>query len=249
MKDVKQQDFINDLIESTCLLQLEGTEYVFTHRSFQEYFSAFFIARSPSSNLTRLLDQLSRRREDDVVRMAFAMNRHLLEREWILPRLREYKQAMSKLDMDKDTIGYITSLLGPIALQIVGGSAGEFFHHEMLPHATVWFAIADLYEEKFRPLYRWLNKQRRTEAPRIQQAYQELKNKSDPRITSEEGRVSSSQRKRHSYMILLSSDDNRWIAQTRLGDYFKRRQAIMEELLLSIEEDVQRQNDVLESLV
>jgi predicted NACHT family NTPase len=40
-KDVSLQDFINDLIESTCLLQLEGTEYVFTHRSFQEYFSAF----------------------------------------------------------------------------------------------------------------------------------------------------------------------------------------------------------------
>ena len=30
----------NDMIESTCLIQIEGTDYIFTHRSFQEYFSA-----------------------------------------------------------------------------------------------------------------------------------------------------------------------------------------------------------------
>jgi hypothetical protein len=248
-KEVKQQDFMNDLIESTCLLQMEGTEYIFTHRSFQEYFSAFFIARSPASNLPRLLDQFSRRREDDVVAMAFAMNRHLLEREWILPRLHEFIVAASGLDVEKDTIGYITSLFGPFTLRVMAGKAGEFYYQEPLPNASVWLAISDLYKERFIPLFRWVEKQRRNEVHRVQQAYEELKGKGDRRIVIAEGRISARQRKRQSYSIVLTSADNKWVSQTRIKDYFKRQRNVIEGLIVSIEEDVKRQNDVLESLL
>jgi len=55
-KTVSMSDFVSDLIESVCVLQMEGTDYVFTHRSFQEYFTAFFIARSPATSLSQLLD-------------------------------------------------------------------------------------------------------------------------------------------------------------------------------------------------
>ena len=38
------KDFIDDLINNVCLLILDGTRYVFVHRSFQTYFAAYYIA-------------------------------------------------------------------------------------------------------------------------------------------------------------------------------------------------------------
>ena len=46
-KDVSLADsFLRDLLKSVCVMQIEGVEYTFTHRSFQEYFAAYFISRS-----------------------------------------------------------------------------------------------------------------------------------------------------------------------------------------------------------
>ncbi len=248
-KAIDIKDFINDMIESTCLLQIEGTDYVFTHRSFQEYFAAFFIARSPAANLGQLLDQLSKRREDDVTHMAFAMNRHLLEREWIVPRLREFKEISSKLTFEKDLCGSICALFGPLGLQVNGKKVGEFYYQEIPPQAAVWLAIMALYHEHFAQLFKWLTKQQQIEAPRIQEAYLALKAKSDARITTEEGKVPPGREKRHSYRMILNSNDNEWLKKTRIGEYFTRHQKAMFDLLSIIETDVKNQKDILSSLI
>jgi predicted NACHT family NTPase len=54
--ELKEEDYVKDLIESVCVLQRDGLYISFTHRSFQEYFSAYFIARSPSTPMKDLLD-------------------------------------------------------------------------------------------------------------------------------------------------------------------------------------------------
>ena len=113
-KNIEINDFISDLVESTCLLQLEGTEYSFTHRSFQEYFAAYFIARSPAINLTTILDQFCRRREDNVLSMALAMNRHLLEREWVLPKLKQFLDVADAEFSREKLVGYITRQFGEL---------------------------------------------------------------------------------------------------------------------------------------
>jgi hypothetical protein len=85
--DLKAEDFLGDTVESICILQLDGFNYTFTHRSFQEFFAAVFISRGPPIELGNLLDALASRRGDIVLRMAMDMNPSLMEREWILPRL------------------------------------------------------------------------------------------------------------------------------------------------------------------
>jgi hypothetical protein len=67
-KQIEPSDFLNDLVECVCLLQMEGLHYEFTHRSFQEYFAACFIARSPTGSIATVLDQFCKRREDQVIR-------------------------------------------------------------------------------------------------------------------------------------------------------------------------------------
>jgi pimeloyl-ACP methyl ester carboxylesterase len=82
-------EFLNDLVETVCILRLEGLVYKFTHRSFQEYFSAFFISRGLPISIGSLLDALVVRQGDIVIPMAMEMNRNLIEREWVLPRIRD----------------------------------------------------------------------------------------------------------------------------------------------------------------
>jgi predicted NACHT family NTPase len=57
-QNVNADDFIHDLIESVCVLQRDGLFLTFSHRSFQEYFAAYFVCRSPAVDLSRMLDQI-----------------------------------------------------------------------------------------------------------------------------------------------------------------------------------------------
>jgi predicted NACHT family NTPase len=79
---------LTDLLESVCMLQRDGLQIVFAHRSFQEYFAAYFIVKCPTQ-IDRLMDILAQRQSDIVISLVFDMNRSRLEREWILPKLRE----------------------------------------------------------------------------------------------------------------------------------------------------------------
>jgi hypothetical protein len=94
-------DFIHDLIEFVCILQRDGLFLTFSHRSFQEYFTAYFICRSPTVDLSRLLDQLMKRLPDSVLPMSFDMNRNLLERQWILPKLNVLCETINKIPKEK----------------------------------------------------------------------------------------------------------------------------------------------------
>jgi hypothetical protein len=87
--DLKQEEFLKDLVESVCILQNDGLEYSFTHRSFQEYFAAAFICQDPAVPLLPLIDSIAVRRSDAVIPMAAGMNRTLIERLWVIPRIQE----------------------------------------------------------------------------------------------------------------------------------------------------------------
>lgn len=49
-------DFQDDLVHSVCMLVKEGLEYRFSHRSFQEYFSAWYTCKLPDTIQEKLLD-------------------------------------------------------------------------------------------------------------------------------------------------------------------------------------------------
>ncbi|MCY7209702.1 hypothetical protein RG565_00185 [Streptococcus sp. IsoGale021] len=49
-------DFQEDLVHSVCMLVKEGLEYRFSHRSFQEYFSAWYTCKLPDTTQEKLLD-------------------------------------------------------------------------------------------------------------------------------------------------------------------------------------------------
>jgi hypothetical protein len=110
--DLNPEDFLRDAVESLCILQIDGLNYTFTHRSFQEFFAAVFISRGPPIALGNLLDALASRRGDVVLAMAMDMNHSLIEREWILPRL-ESITSRDAID-NRQALGFALTIYGEI---------------------------------------------------------------------------------------------------------------------------------------
>ena len=77
-----------DLVESICLLQVEGFEISFVHRSFQEYFCALFVSQAPSGAVARYLNGTTLRTYDSVVPMLYAIVPERVDAEWAYPALK-----------------------------------------------------------------------------------------------------------------------------------------------------------------
>lgn len=85
---------IRDLVGSICLLQQDGVELSFVHRSFQEYFTAVFIKNIHSFKMKNVLDKCACRHNDSVVSMAWDMDRETVEKEWCIPNLKAIKRLI-----------------------------------------------------------------------------------------------------------------------------------------------------------
>ncbi|MCG2572876.1 NACHT domain-containing protein [Acinetobacter sp. ME22] len=83
----QSEDFLSDLIGSVCILQRDGLGFNFTHRSFQEYFSALFLVNRSSTRKYDLFEKIFNiSRQDNVINMVNDINPSLLEKEWIIPK-------------------------------------------------------------------------------------------------------------------------------------------------------------------
>ena len=80
--------FLKDLQESICVIQRDGLNLVFTHRTFQEFFAAYCLARLSKKHFRPIVEKIANRYSDNVVQMLYDMNDDLLETEYLLPTLR-----------------------------------------------------------------------------------------------------------------------------------------------------------------
>jgi hypothetical protein len=93
------EKLLKDLMESTCLIQRDGLELVFVHRSFQEYFTAAFISKLDGSSVKRAIDSILKRTTTDLVLpMTYEMNPPLIEKYWTLPTLKSINQHLKKIE-------------------------------------------------------------------------------------------------------------------------------------------------------
>lgn len=98
---VEKSHFLNDLLDTVCIMQRDGTGYTFTHRSFQEYFTAIFIVNHASDNKYKIIDKIAFVNDrDDVIPMVFDINQDLLEQEWVIPRM---ENMIGELSVVPDT--------------------------------------------------------------------------------------------------------------------------------------------------
>ena len=85
------EEFCRDLLESVCIMQQDGLNINFSHRSFQEYFSAYCLARLPVEKLKTILPKLAHRRSDSVFEMLFDMMKDTFEESYVFPMIKKTK--------------------------------------------------------------------------------------------------------------------------------------------------------------
>ncbi|MFB2579529.1 hypothetical protein ACEYX7_10580, partial [Acinetobacter sp. c1-l78] len=77
------------------LLIQNGLDYTYTHRSFQEYFTAYCIVNNSNIN-HRIVEKVFKRfRTDNVMNMAYSINRSVVEDKWILPKIDEILNSVN----------------------------------------------------------------------------------------------------------------------------------------------------------
>lgn len=127
-------NYISDLVNSLCVLYKEGINYKFTHRSFQEFFSALFLRELSDESMEQMGKQLIFRDPfrisyDSVFDMLYDMSEDRFERNILLPILKDYEQ---KCLNDKYDFYF---------RKIVNGIRFDFGHDEMHNQIILWLSM------------------------------------------------------------------------------------------------------------
>ncbi|SCZ10817.1 NACHT domain-containing protein [Alkaliphilus peptidifermentans] len=120
------QFYINDLIHAICALYLDGNKYKFTHRSFQEYFTAVYLKELSDVQQSKVSVYLIENRgfgykHDKVFDMFYDMAKDRFERNIIIPLLKELENKMDR--NDERYLEYFRSLVEGISIK--QGDNGE----------------------------------------------------------------------------------------------------------------------------
>ena len=99
----KSDDFLFDSINAVCVLYREGLNYKFTHRSFQEYFTAVFLKELSDQNMKKIGTDLAKKdsfrlSNDSVFPMLFDMAEQRFEQNILLPLIVEFENMCEGLD-------------------------------------------------------------------------------------------------------------------------------------------------------
>ncbi len=88
--DVEDADYLEDCLQAVCLLMEDGLSLVFSHRSFQEYFVAQYIHGADPRVQRDLLNRfIGAIQMDDVYSLLYEVNSGIVEREVLVPKLKE----------------------------------------------------------------------------------------------------------------------------------------------------------------
>ncbi|UOA30470.1 hypothetical protein DSM110093_00218 [Sulfitobacter sp. DSM 110093] len=98
--------FVDDLVQSVCILKMEGLTYTFTHRSFQEYFAAHCIARIASRNLDTLFSVFSKRHSDKVLSMVADINPDLFREKFLIPNHKKFSSFIDRKSERNLAVGF-----------------------------------------------------------------------------------------------------------------------------------------------
>ncbi|MFM7344343.1 MAG: NACHT domain-containing protein [Tagaea sp.] len=157
--------FLRDLKDNICVLQQDGLELAYVHRSFQEYFTAVFASRFRDkqlrdSQVKSLILTLAARHSDNVLYLLFLINRDLVEDIWVSPVLDRLLRAFSKYTAHGNFTGTFSIFYERfiVAMSEVEGAPSEPGKNEQLISAMTIKASKNKYINNLYTLHRMYGK-------------------------------------------------------------------------------------------
>jgi hypothetical protein len=140
--DFDTTDFLTDSLQAVCLLVEEGLMFVFSHRSFQEYFVARFVRQTKPEIQERLISKYCGNfLHDEVMHLLYEMNPEVVERGFVLPYLDKLAIAIGV----KNRLGithYLRYLKSQYRQFILDGNEITGYRHSNFPYnRVVYFAL------------------------------------------------------------------------------------------------------------
>ncbi len=90
-------------MESVCLIQRDGLDNVFSHRSFQEYFCALFISNYREADVKDLVAAIANmEHHSNALKMLFEIAPEVVEYEWIIPLLEDFLAKFEPVNLEEE---------------------------------------------------------------------------------------------------------------------------------------------------
>lgn len=122
-KDFKEEDYKEDLLKSVCMIIDEGfNKYKFTHRSFQEYFTAKCIEglddeTKKSVLITMFNEKPESIKQDIVIKTLFDINRNILERGLFIDILDDFLEKIKAQSEEETLINYLKEIFNSVNIE------------------------------------------------------------------------------------------------------------------------------------
>lgn len=151
--DFDKEKFLNEVIESVNLMYKEGDTFIFTHRSFQEYFTAHACVNYFQSKLSELSDRLVRGSES-VLSLMNDINEDVVDRYILMPEVERNINELRSLTRITDVDEFHKKCKLIFYLEYIRrnkkyfiSSYGCMCNH---PNLLTWIKIRDLKAEAYR---------------------------------------------------------------------------------------------------
>lgn len=109
-------DFLEDLISSVCMLFKDGLNYRFSHRSFQEYFAAWYTCKLTDEAqyklLTSWMTESSAAMSDEYLTMLFNLQPEKVNKIILCPGIKDVKNLYETLGYSKELFEYLFEAIG-----------------------------------------------------------------------------------------------------------------------------------------
>ncbi len=152
--EVDENTLLLDLIEAVCLLQRDGTELTFVHRSFQEYFTGAFVASLEPPYFQEGVDAATARVSDGVVRMIHDISEAKFEQYWLVAAANNLDENFQRLKIENFPKA-ISLFHQTISLMIHEGDIVTAASLDLTPEHRYLRVIGELYPAYLPSIYHW----------------------------------------------------------------------------------------------
>ncbi|HYE62439.1 MAG TPA: NACHT domain-containing protein [Phycisphaerales bacterium] len=140
---------LEDLVRALCILNRDGLHISYTHRSFQEYYAARFLLRASPDQRGKLIERVVKNssRADQVLQLMWEMDKALVERELLIPKLSELEESLKGKSGDDRLVAFTSFWAQRLTIVNTVNRGALLLHTAKQPEAPIFDFVSTHYRK------------------------------------------------------------------------------------------------------